>query len=350
MLQRLPIQPEQLTQHSLSEPQLGGTCISEDIPAHPLEVIHSNLGELANYSQSVTFCMEDDGNQSTVTLLRDHFAQLKRQGLSQSRASLDTIESLLDSFAANNEREKRYLGDGDIIVIISKRTYRHAAPSTALADTLNYIGHYYAAGGVILFFSLIGLIDSLYKIGEKKRTYNSLFLSLCETINKSLNKIKKIIPEIPRSFFNKLYYNCSLIAAACTVPADIFSHAYDAGYLKSKYIPSVICPLIITIPTLLTAINTCRNFKKAPSICENIELNILKVCNLVLEHIAIHAAAGTISADVAVYLGHPEAGMILILFMGFIGLCDGLIQCGECLDKGNINCRLPRPLQRFFLC
>ncbi len=41
--------------------------------------------------------------------------------------------------------------------------------------------------------------------------------------------------------------------------------------------------------------------------------------------------------------------MILILFMGFIGLCDGLIQCGECLDKGNINCRLPRPLQRFFL-
>ena len=69
LLQRLPIQPKQLTQHSLSEPRLGGTFIPEDIPAHPLEVIHSNLGELANYSQSVTFCMEDDGNQSTVTLL-----------------------------------------------------------------------------------------------------------------------------------------------------------------------------------------------------------------------------------------------------------------------------------------
>ena len=68
-----------------------------------------------------------------------------------------------------------------------------------------------------------------------------------------------------------------------------------------------------------------------------------------LEHVAIHAAAGTISADIAVYLGHPEIGMILILFMGFIGLFDGLIKCGECLDKGIVNCRLPRTLQQFFL-
>ncbi|WP_419834731.1 hypothetical protein [Endozoicomonas atrinae] len=197
LLQRLPIAPDPTPRHYLSEPRL-------DLPSNPLEVMQSPPEVLAHCFQSVTFYVAD-GSDSTVTLLGDHPAQLTQQGLSQSRASLDTIESLLDSFAANNEREKRYLGDGDIIVIISKRTYRHAAPSTALADTLNYIGHYYAAGGVILFFSLIGLVDSLYKIGEKKRTYNSLFLSLCETINQSLNQIKKIIPEIPRSFFKKLY-------------------------------------------------------------------------------------------------------------------------------------------------
>ncbi len=341
LLQRLPIAPDPTPRHYLSEPRL-------DLPSNPLEVMQSPPELLAHCFQSVTFYVAD-GSDSTVTLLGDHPAQLTQQGVSQSTASLDTIESLLDSLAANNEREKRYLGDGDIIIIICKRTYRHAAPITALADILNYLGHHYSAGGVIVLSSLIGWIDSLFKIGEKKRTYNSLFLSLCETINQFLNKTKRIIPETARSFFKKLYYNCSLIAAACTVPADIFSHAYDAGFLKSKYVPSMICPLVITIPTLLTAIKTCINFKKTPPINENIEFNILKACNLVLEHIAIHGAAGTISADVAVYVGHPEIGMILILFMGFIGLCDGLVQCGERLDKGNINCRLPRPLQRFFL-
>ncbi len=82
-----------------------------------------------------------------------------------SQASIDTVTNFLDSLNASNERDKQNLTVDDIILIAIKRWFRHAASSTALADSLNYRNHPYYAGASILIMSFVGLTDGAYKCG-----------------------------------------------------------------------------------------------------------------------------------------------------------------------------------------
>ncbi len=247
--------------------------------------------------------------------------------LSGSTSSIDTVADLLERFDANEERAKTQLSTDDITLIMAKRVFRHCASGTALADLLSYQHHPYAAGITISAMALVGLVDGAYKIGDKERRTDSSVLNFCRVFHQYMHKIAQHFPGEVRNVAKQLYYRCSLIAAMATVPADLLSHAYDGGIITAGVIPDIICPLTILVPTLLSAcMVTCGSGDKTG------ECHFSGIC-LVLQRVIIHATAGTISADIAVYLGHPATGMVAILTMGGIGFIDGLAQCGELLLK-----------------
>ena len=248
-----------------------------------------------------------------------------RQRFSQSTTSIDTLADLLERFDANEERAKWQLSSDDITLIMAKRVFRHCASGTALADLLSYQHHPYAAGVAVSAMVLVGLVDGAYKIGEKDRQATHSTLNCCRVLHQYLHKIAQHLPSDVRTVARQLYYRCSLAGAMATVPADLLAHAYDGGIITAEIIPTIICPLIILVPTLLSAcLVTC------PPAGEKDEPHW--IC-LILQRVIIHATAGTVSADIAVYLGHPTAGMVAILTMGGVGLVDGLAQCGELLLK-----------------
>ena len=245
--------------------------------------------------------------------------------LSQSTTSIDTLADLLERFDANEERAKWQLANDDITLIMAKRVFRHCASGTALADLLSYQHHPYVAGVAVSAMVLVGLADGAYIIGEKDRQATHSTLNCCRALHQYLHKIAQHLPSDVRTVGRQLYYRCSLAGAMATVPADLLSHAYDGGIITAEVIPTLICPLIILVPTLMSAcLVTC------PQAEEKAEPHW--IC-LILQRVVIHAAAGTVSADIAVYLGHPTAGMVAILTMAGVGLVDGLAQCGELLLK-----------------
>ena len=255
----------------------------------------------------------------------DALAPERLLSVSQSTTSIDTVADLLERFDANEERAKWQLSSDDITLIMAKRVFRHCASGTALADLLNYQHHPYAAGFTVSAMVLVGLVDGAYKIGEKDRRANHPTLNCCRVLHQYLQKVAQHLSSDVRAVGRQLYYQCSLVGAMATVPADLLSHAYDGGIVTAEVIPTIICPLIILLPTLSSAyLVTCTQAGEQGEphwIC------------LILQRVIIHATAGTVSADIAVYLGHPTAGMVAILAMGGIGLVDGLAQCGELLLK-----------------
>ncbi|KEI71735.1 hypothetical protein GV64_14180 [Endozoicomonas elysicola] len=269
-----------------------------------------------------------ESSAESISLLSSCSTPAMRQQ-SVSQASTDTVTNFLDSLNASNERDKQKLTVDDIILIAIKRWFRHAASSTALADSLNYLNHPYYAGASILIMSFVGLTDGAYKIGEKNRECSSYVLSFCNWVHQSLLSIRECIPGASISAFKQLYYNCSWIAAASTVPADLLSHMNDAGILNAEFIQPIICPLTIILPTILAAVLTCKGLRQTTVDNEDLTLDAKKVIKVILQRVAIHATAGTVSADIASYLGHPEFAMAAIIVMGSIGLIDGLVQCGE---------------------
>gem|GEM_PF-5226159 len=261
--------------------------------------------------------------------------------LSGSTSSIDTVADLLERFDANEERAKTQLSTDDITLIMAKRVFRHCASGTALADLLSYQHHPYAAGITISAMALVGLVDGAYKIGDKDRRTDSSILNFCRVFHQYMHKIAQHFPGEVRNVAKQLYYRCSLIAAMATVPADLLSHAYDGGIITAGVIPDIICPLTILVPTLLSAcMVTCGSGEKTG------ECHFSGIC-LVLQRVIIHATAGTISADIAVYLGHPATGMVAILVMGGVGLIDGLAQYGELLLKKEPANRAGQLFQRF---
>ncbi len=282
-----------------------------------------------------------DNTTETVSLVSNgNASNLCQLHLSESRASLDTVANLLESLSASEERHSPFLTVDDVILIFSKRMFRHAASSTALADILNYLKHPYYAATVIVTMTSVGVIDGIYKIGEKDRQCASYSLSACRWIHQRLNSIQDFIPDSCKNAFRTLYYNCSLIAAASTVPADLLSHLNDAGHLKTDAVPDIVCPLIIFLPTLFAGLLTCKELMHEQQDSEVISLDAVTVLKLLLQRTIIHATAGTVSADIAVYLGYPDFGVAAILFMGSVGFIDGLFQCGELIQKNHAITRI----------
>ncbi len=277
-----------------------------------------------------------ESRAESISLLSSCSTPAMRQP-SVSQASIDTFINFLDSLDASNERNKQNLAVDDIILIAIKRWFCHAGSGTALADSLNYRNHPYYAGASILIMSFVGLTDAAYKIGEKNRGGSSFVLSFCNLVHQSLLCIQECIPAASISAFKQLYYNCSLIAAAFTVPADLFAHMNDAGILNAEFIQPVICPLTICLPTILAAVLTCKELSRRTVDSKDLTLGAKEAIKVILQRVAIHATAGTVSADIASYLGHPEFAMAAIIVMGSIGLIDGLVQCGEQLQNDDMS-------------